>query len=308
MRCYPCDRYPLPLPEGHRFPIEKYARLRLRLEEQAAAGASLQLIEPHAATSDELRRVHCSDYLGRVFAGRLSEAEVRRIGFPWSEQLVERSLRSTGAAVDAAVAAVEDGMAASLAGGTHHAGADWGEGFCVFNDTAVAAREVQAQGLAERVLIIDLDVHQGNGTAAIFANDPSVFTMSMHGARNFPLRKVPSSLDVPLEDGTGDEEYLRLLEPAVAESFTQARPDLVLYIAGADPYEGDRLGRLRLSRAGLLARDRLVLTAAQEQGVPLAIVCGGGYCEDIDAIAEIHAATMLEAARLVTSGGAWATR
>lgn len=298
MRCYPCDRYPLPLPEGHRFPIEKYARLRLRLEEQAAAGADLQLIEPHAATPDELRRVHCSDYLGRVFAGRLSAAEVRRIGFPWSEQLVERSLRSTGAAVDAAVAAVEDGMAASLAGGTHHAGADWGEGFCVFNDTAVAAREVQAQGLAERVLIIDLDVHQGNGTAAIFADDPSVFTMSMHGARNFPLRKVPSSLDVPLEDGTGDEEYLRLLEPAVAESFTRARPDLVLYIAGADPYEGDRLGRLRLSRAGLLARDRLVLTAAQERGVPLAIVCGGGYCEDIDAIAEIHTATMLEAARL----------
>lgn len=300
MRCYPCDRYPLPLPEGHRFPIEKYARLRLRLEEQAAAGADLQLIEPHAATPDELRRVHCSDYLGRVFAGRLSAAEVRRIGFPWSEQLVERSLRSTGAAVDAAVAAVEDGMAASLAGGTHHAGADWGEGFCVFNDTAVAAREVQAQGLAERVLIIDLDVHQGNGTAAIFADDPSVFTMSMHGARNFPLRKVPSSLDVPLEDGTGDEEYLQLLEPAVAESFTRARPDLVLYIAGADPYEGDRLGRLRLSRAGLLARDRLVLTAAQERGVPLAIVCGGGYCEDIDAIAEIHTATMLEAARLTS--------
>ncbi len=300
MRCYPCDRYPLPLPEGHRFPIEKYARLRLRLEEQAAAGADLQLIEPHAATPDELRRVHCSDYLGRVFAGRLSEVEVRRIGFPWSEQLVERSLRSTGAAVDAAVAAVEDGMAASLAGGTHHAGADWGEGFCVFNDTAVAAREVQAQGLAERVLIIDLDVHQGNGTAAIFADDSSVFTMSMHGARNFPLRKVSSSLDVPLEDGTGDEEYLQLLEPAVDESFTRARPDLVLYIAGADPYEGDRLGRLRLSRAGLLARDRLVLTAAKEQGVPLAIVCGGGYCEDIDAIAEIHTATMLEAARLTS--------
>jgi len=308
MRCYPCDRYPLPLPNGHRFPIEKYARLRMRLEEHVAAGARLQLIEPHAATLDELRRVHCSDYLGRVFAGRLSAAEIQRIGFPWSEQLVERSLRSTGAAVDAAVAAVEDGVAASLAGGTHHAGADWGEGFCVFNDTAVAAREVQSQGLAERVLIIDLDVHQGNGTAAIFANDPSVFTMSMHGARNFPLRKVPSSLDVSLEDETGDEEYLRLLEPAVVESFTKSRPDLVLYIAGADPYEKDRLGRLRMTRAGLLERDRLVLKAAFEQGVPLAIVCGGGYCEDINAIAEIHAATMLEAARLSDSCPSRSTR
>jgi acetoin utilization deacetylase AcuC-like enzyme len=298
MRLYPCDRYPLPLPDGHRFPLEKYARLRQRLQLEAAAGADLQFIEPHAATPDELRRVHCPEYLGRVFAGRLSAAEVRRIGFPWSEQLVERSLRSTGAAVDAAAAAMEDGLAASLAGGTHHAGPDWGEGFCVFNDTAVAARELQARGLVQRVLILDCDVHQGNGTAAIFANDPSVFTMSIHGAHNFPLRKVAGSLDVPLEDGIADTAYLRLLEPAVAESFERGQPDFVFYIAGADPYEGDRLGRLRLTRDGLLQRDRLVFSAAATLGIPVAIVCGGGYCEDLDAIAEIHTATMLEAARI----------
>jgi acetoin utilization deacetylase AcuC-like enzyme len=229
-------------------------------------------------------------------AGTLSRDEIRRIGFPWSPHLVERSLRSTGAAVDAAAAAVEDGVAASLAGGTHHAGSNWGEGYCVFNDVAVAAREMQARGAVCRVLVLDCDVHQGNGTAEIFAADETVFTMSIHGARNFPLRKQPGSLDVPLEDGTGDEEYLERLEEAVAESFARAGADLVLYIAGADPYEGDRLGRLRLTKPGLLARDRLVFDAARQAGVPTAIVCGGGYCTDLESIVDIHAATMLEAA------------
>jgi acetoin utilization deacetylase AcuC-like enzyme len=299
MRLYPCDRYPLPLPEGHRFPLAKYALLRQRLEAEVASGARLQFIQPHAATPDELLRVHCRDYIGRVLAGRLTAAEVRRIGFPWSPELVERSLRSTGAAVDAAAAAITDGVAASLAGGTHHAGSNWGEGFCLFNDTAVAARELQDRGLIERVLILDCDVHQGNGTAEIFAGDPTVFTMSIHGGRNFPLRKFPSSLDVPLEDGTGDDDYLRLLGPAVAESFDRGRPNLVLYIAGADPYAGDRLGRLRLSQAGLLERDRLIFRAAAAAGVPLAIVCGGGYCQDLEMVAAIHAATMLEASRLL---------
>jgi acetoin utilization deacetylase AcuC-like enzyme len=296
MRLFPCDRYPLPLPDGHRFPIDKYALLRRRLEAHAAAGVDLEFIEPHAATDDELARVHDRAYLGRVLSGTLAPAEIRRIGFPWSTALVERSLRSTGAAVDAAAAALEDGIAASLAGGTHHAGSDWGEGFCVFNDTAVAAREMQARGAVRRVLILDCDVHQGNGTAEIFARDPTVFTMSIHGARNFPLRKHPSSLDVALDDGTGDDEYLRLLEPAVAESLDRARAELVLYIAGADPYAGDRLGRLALSKAGLLARDRLVLSAVQGSGAALAIVCGGGYCPDLESIVDIHAATILLAA------------
>jgi len=296
MRLFPCDRYHLPLPDGHRFPIDKYTLLRQRLQGHARAGAPLEFIEPHAATDDELLRVHARDYLGRVLGGGLSREEVRRIGFPWSRELVERSLRSTGAAVDAAAAALEDGLAASLAGGTHHAGTDWGEGYCVFNDTAVAAREMQARGDVERVLILDCDVHQGNGTAEIFANDPTVFTMSMHGARNFPLRKYPSSLDVPLEDGTGDDEYLRALAAALVESFERARPDIVLYIAGADPYEGDRLGRLAVTKAGLLERDRRVLAAARAAITPLAIVCGGGYCQDLEAIVDIHAATMLLAA------------
>jgi len=296
MRLFPSDRYPLPLPEGHRFPIAKYGLLRRRLEAHAAAGAPLEFVEPHAATDEELLRVHDRAYLGRVLAGTLSPAEVRRLGFPWSPQLVERSLRSTGAAVDAAAAALEDGRAASLAGGTHHAGPDWAEGFCVFNDTAVAAREMQARGVVRRILILDLDVHQGNGTAAIFAGDPDVFTASIHGARNFPLRKVPGSLDVPLEDGAGDDAYLAALAAALDASFARSRPDLVLYIAGADPFVGDRLGRLRLTKAGLRSRDRMVLAAADAASAPVAIVCGGGYCDDIDSIVDIHAATMLLAA------------
>ena len=296
MRLFPSDRYPLPLPEGHRFPAAKYGLLRRRLEAHAAAGAALEFVEPHAATDEELLRVHDRGYVGRVFSGTLTRDEQRRIGFPWSEPLVERSLRSTGAAIDAAAAAVDDGIAASLAGGTDHAGTSWGEGFCVFNDTAVATREMQARGAARRVLILDCDVHQGNGTAEIFAADPTVFTMSIHGARNFPLRKYPSSLDVPLDDGTDDDAYLAALAPAVVESFGRGRPDLVFYIAGADPYEHDRLGRLRLTKQGLVDRDRLVRHAARAAGVPLAIVLGGGYSADLDAIVDIHAATMLMAA------------
>jgi len=296
MRLFPSDRYPLPLPEGHRFPAAKYSLLRRRLEAHAAAGAALEFVEPHAATDEELLRVHDRGYVGRVFSGTLTRDEQRRIGFPWSAALVERSLRSTGAAVDAAAAAVEDGVAASLAGGTHHAGTSWGEGFCVFNDTAVATREMQARGVARRVLILDCDVHQGNGTAEIFAADPTVFTMSIHGARNFPLRKHPSSLDVPLDDGTDDDAYLAALAPAVVESFGRGRPDLVFYIAGADPYEHDLLGRLRLTKQGLVNRDRMVLDAARAAGVPLAIVLGGGYSADLDAIVDIHTATMLMAA------------
>ena len=297
MRLFPSDRYTLPLPAGHRFPVEKYRLLRERLEWHAAAGEPLEFIEPHAATDEELLRVHDRAYVGRVMAGTLSPAEVRRIGFPWSEQLVARSLRSTGAAVDAAAAALEDGVAASLAGGTHHAGSDFGEGYCLFNDTAVAAREMQARGAVSRVLILDLDVHQGNGTAQIFAGDPSVFTLSVHGERNFPLRKHPGSLDIGLEDGADDATYLAAVDAALDRSLGRWWADLILYIAGADPFEGDRLGRLAVSRQGLLERDRRVLAAARDAGTPVAIVCGGGYAADVAAIAEIHSATMLLAAK-----------
>jgi acetoin utilization deacetylase AcuC-like enzyme len=283
--------------------VEKYRALRKRLEAEAAAGAVLEFIEPHAATDEEILRVHTRDYVGRVMAGTLTPAEVRRIGFPWSEQLVARSLRSTGAAVDAAAAALEDGIAASLAGGTHHAGSDWGEGYCVFNDTAVAAREMQARGMVERVVILDLDVHQGNGTAEIFADDPSVFTVSVHGARNFPLRKHPGDLDIGLEDGADDSTYLAAVDAALVGALGEVGVDLLLYIAGADPYAGDRLGRLSVSRAGLLERDRRVLAAARSAGLPVGIVCGGGYCADIGAIVEIHAGTMLLAAELLAAEG-----
>ena len=296
MRLYPCDKYPLPLPKGHRFPIQKYELLRQRLEQDAATGMPFEFVEPHRANDEELRRVHCPQYLGRVFRGTLTHAEIRRIGFPWSEELVERSLRSTGAAVDAAVSALRDGVAASLAGGTHHAGTNWGEGFCIFNDTAVAAREIQDRGLIQRALIIDCDVHQGNGTAEIFTHDDSVFTLSLHGEKNFPLRKYPSSLDVPLADGTSDEGYLAATQKALEDSFSIFDPDIIFYIAGADPYKEDRLGRLGVSQDGLLQRDRLVFCAAVANRVPIAIVCGGGYCNDLSMIAEIHAQTMREAA------------
>jgi len=301
MKLFPSDRFELPLPDGHSFPLAKYRLLRERLEGAAAEGARLSFHTPQAASRESLARVHDADYLERVFAGTLTPAEVRRIGFPWSRQLVERSRRSTGAAVDAATAAMEQGVAASLAGGTHHAGIAFGEGYCVFNDTAVAVRELQAAGKVHRAAILDLDVHQGNGTAEIFAEDPSVFTASVHGGRNFPLRKVPSSLDIPLDDGTADELYLEAADRATRAAIHEGRPDLLLYIAGSDPYEGDRLGRLAVSAAGLLERDRIVFDAVKRAGLPLAIVCGGGYCLDVSKTAAIHAATMLEASSRLES-------
>ncbi len=286
------------MPDGHRFPIQKYEILRQRLEKDVEAGEPFVFIEPHAASDEELRRVHCPQYLGRVFGGTLTKAEIQRIGFPWSEDLIERSLRSTGAAVDAGVSALRDGIAASLAGGTHHAGTNWGEGFCVFNDIAVATREIQDRGLVRNVLIVDCDVHQGNGTAEIFANDGTVYTFSIHGAKNFPLRKYPSSLDVPLADGTSDERYLSELDSALNIAFSNFQPQLIFYIAGADPFEGDRLGRLNVSQEGLRQRDMLVLNMAIQHRVPVAIVCGGGYCNDITMITEIHRSTMRQAAAL----------
>ena len=286
------------MPDGHRFPIQKYEILRQRLEKDVEAGEPFVFIEPHAASDEELRRVHCPQYLGRVFGGTLTKAEIQRIGFPWSEDLIERSLRSTGAAVDAGVSALRDGIAASLAGGTHHAGTNWGEGFCVFNDIAVATREIQDRGLVRNVLIVDCDVHQGNGTAEIFANDGTVYTFSIHGAKNFPLRKYPSSLDVPLADGTSDKRYLSELDSALNIAFSNFQPQLIFYIAGADPFEGDRLGRLNVSQEGLRQRDMLVLNMAIQHRVPVAIVCGGGYCNDITTITEIHRSTMRQAAAL----------
>jgi len=285
------DHFELPLPVQHRFPMAKYRQLRERVLASAWAGCC-ELHVPDAATDEQLGLVHDADYVQRVVSGRLTSDEIRRIGFPWSAALVERSRRSVGATIAAARAALADGLAANLAGGTHHAYAGFGEGFCVFNDVAVAVRVVQRESRIRRALIIDCDVHQGNGTASIFANDPSAFTFSIHAAKNFPLRKHPGDVDVALPDGTDDETYLGALEGGLTRAFDVTDHELVFYLAGADPFEGDRLGRMRLTKAGLLQRDRVVLTACRQRGLPVAVAMAGGYAPVIDDIVDIHAGTI----------------
>jgi acetoin utilization deacetylase AcuC-like enzyme len=290
MKVFYCDHFVLPLPDGHRFPMEKYRLLR----EAVASLPGVRLEVPDAATDEALLRVHTATYLDAVVHGRLGREEVRRIGFPWSVELVERSRRSVGGTLAAARAALEEGFAVNLAGGTHHAFPGHGEGFCVFNDVAVAARAVQAGGAARRVAVLDLDVHQGNGTAAVFRNDESVLTLSVHGEGNYPFRKEESDLDVSLPDGTGDEGFLHAVDQCLG-LLLQWDPDLILYLAGADPWEGDSLGRLSVSRAGMALRDRRVHAAASGAGVPLAVVMSGGYAPDPRDIAALHAATVREA-------------
>jgi len=299
VRAFYCDHFVLPLPEGHRFPMDKYARLRRRVLQDQILSAD-DLIEPHAASWDDLCRVHTPEYAARVRDGLLSRDEQRRIGFPWSAQMVERSRRSVGGTIDAARAALEDGVSANLAGGTHHAFRDRGEGYCVFNDVAVAAVTLLETARVRHVAVIDLDVHQGNGTAAIFAGDPRVFTCSLHGAANYPFHKERSSLDVPLPDGIDDDQYLAHLMAALDAVFEGA-PDLVFYLAGADPYEGDRLGRMQLTVAGLRHRDLLVFERCRAERVPVAVSMAGGYAPDVDAIAGIHAGTIAEATRSARS-------
>jgi acetoin utilization deacetylase AcuC-like enzyme len=288
MLIYYTDHFVLPLPPGHRFPMRKYADLRARV---AAVAPSL-LREPPAATDAELARAHDAAYVAAALRGALDERAQKRIGFPWSPAMIERSRRSAGATVAACRSALASGYGINLAGGTHHAHREYGEGFCVFNDAAVAARAMQAEGLAARVLVVDLDVHQGDGTAAIFADDASVFTLSLHGRNNFPFRKHDSDLDVELDDGTGDARYLAALDVALPRALERARPDLAIYLAGADPFHGDRLGKLALTKAGLLARDRRVLTSLRAAGIPVAIAMAGGYADDIADIVDIHFATV----------------
>ena len=296
MKLFYADHFVLPLPEGHRFPMEKYARLRARL---MASGhfAATDFHVPTAASDTEILRAHDAGYLQRVVRGTLDRNDERRIGFPWSEAMVERSRRSAGATLAACRAALEDGCAANLAGGTHHAFRDRGEGFCVFNDAAIAALAMRAEGRVERLAIIDCDVHQGNGTAAILARRPDCFTFSIHGARNYPFEKETSDLDVELPDGTGDVGYLAALDDALVQVFARD-PQLIIYLAGADPFEDDRLGRLKLSKAGLAARDELVLSECRRRGLPVAVAMAGGYARQIDDTVSIHAATIETAARL----------
>lgn len=288
MLIYGSDRYVLPLPAGHRFPLRKYAALRARVAQRAPQC----LREPPAADDIALTRAHDARYVADITQGRIDCAAQRRIGFPWSEAMVERSRRSAGATIAACRSALACGFGINLAGGTHHAHRAFGAGFCVFNDTVVAARAMQAEAGIAQVLVVDLDVHQGDGTAAIVADDPTVFTLSLHGRRNFPFRKARSDLDVELDDGTGDAAYLAALRPALERALERCRPELAIYLAGADPYVGDRYGRLALTKAGLAARDRLVLDALAARRIPVAVAMAGGYAERIDDVVDIHAATV----------------
>ncbi len=291
MKIFYTDHYVLPLPAGHRFPMAKYSLLRQRVEEARLAGEGA-LREPHAATDEEILRAHDHGYLERVASGQLSARELRRIGFPWTPQMVERSRRSAGATIEACRAALDEGVSVNLAGGTHHAFRDHGEGYCVFNDSAIAALAMQAEGRARRTAILDCDVHQGNGTASILANDATVFTLSIHAAKNFPFRKEASDIDIELPDGTSDAGYLYVLEQGVRDALTASQPDLAIYLAGADPYVGDRLGRLSLTKEGLQARDRKVFELCRAASVPVAVVMAGGYSSDIADTVDIHFATV----------------
>jgi acetoin utilization deacetylase AcuC-like enzyme len=275
--------------------MAKYSRLREVVVNEGSIAPS-HLCEAPAAAWDDLALAHTPEYIAAVADGTLPREAQRRIGFPWSPAMVERARRSVGATIAAARAALEDGVAANLAGGTHHAFADRGEGYCVFNDVAVATRVLQRDGLAHRVVVVDCDVHQGNGTAAIFRGDPSVFTFSLHGAKNFPFRKEASDLDVELDDGADDDTYLRLLDIHLPRAIDLHEPDIVFYLAGADPFEGDRLGRLKLSVEGLRRRDARVLGRCRDLGVPIVVTMSGGYAADVDAIVRIHANTIALAA------------
>jgi acetoin utilization deacetylase AcuC-like enzyme len=283
MKAFYSDHFVLPLPEGHRFPMAKYSMLRERV---AAELSEVQMLEAPAATEGELALVHEPDYVQAVMQGTLSPQALREIGFPWTLAMAERSRRSAGASIAAARVAAQEGIAGNLAGGTHHASANQGGGFCVFNDIAITARVRQMEHfrLTKRqlqVLVVDLDVHQGNGTASIFANDPSVFTLSVHGEKNFPFRKVDSDLDVGLPDGCTDEPYLAALDAALQTVLHRIQPEFLIFLAGADAHEGDRLGRLKLTEEGMKARDQRVFDWAKSLDLPMIICMGGGYGRDL---------------------------
>jgi acetoin utilization deacetylase AcuC-like enzyme len=294
------DHFPIPLPPDHRFPIDKYRLLReMILSEQIIPCASMRVPDP--ATREQIYLAHDPVYVDHVIKGSLGEREIRRIGFPWSPELVVRSLHSVGGTIAACRTAIEAGASANLAGGTHHAHRDFGSGYCLLNDCAVAIKVVQLENLAENVIVLDCDVHQGDGTAAIFSSDPSVFTFSIHGARNFPFHKVPGNLDIELDDGTGDADYLQALETGLIQAFSAFEGDLVIYLAGADPFYDDRLGRLGLSKQGLAERDKLVLSTCQQAGLPVAIVMAGGYARNVADTVAIHKETVHQAANLYKS-------
>jgi acetoin utilization deacetylase AcuC-like enzyme len=287
-RLFYCDHHPIPLPPGHKFPVAKYALLRALL----AADGIYDFQPAPLADADTIELAHDTAYVQAILNGTAGERVMRRIGFPWSPELVRRTLASVGGTLAASRDAMERGFGGNLAGGTHHAFRGEGSGFCVFNDLAVAILALRRDGLAGRAAVIDLDVHQGDGTAAIFAEDPAVLTLSMHGENNFPFRKQRSRIDVALADGTGDAEYLHQLQEVLPE-VTAFRPEVIFYQSGVDALAGDRLGRLALTLDGLKRRDRLVLEVSH--AIPLVITLGGGYGDPIERTAEAHANTFRQA-------------
>ena len=295
--CY-SDRYLVPLIPTHPFPMQKYRLVRNRLLEEGSI-THWNLIEPSLAVDEDVLLVHERDYWFRCKAGDLSAAEIRRIGFPWSIALVQRSQASVQGTIEAARYALHDGVASNLAGGTHHAFPDHGEGYCVLNDIAIATRVLQRDGFVRRVAIIDCDVHQGNGTAAIFDGDADVFTFSMHGEKNFPLRKERSTIDVNLPDGIDDEGDLQLLSRYVPAILQEFQPDFVFYQAGVDPHERDRLGKLKLTHEGLRVRDEFVIGKCRKAGIPIVTTMGGGYGKDINDTVEGHCNTVRTALRFI---------
>lgn len=292
-RAFAHDRFTYPLPEGHRFPLGRYRLLREAIEERGLA----RVEEAPAATDADLLLAHDPLYLERVVAGRLTDREQKAVGLPWSPQLVERGRRSVGATMAASRAALDDGTGINLGGGTHHAFADAGKGFCTFNDVAVAVRRLRADGAITRALVVDLDVHQGDGTHALLGPDPATTCMSINGGANYPFRRVPGDVEQDLPDGTGDDAYLAALERLLPLALDRGRPDICFYLAGADPYEHDRLGRLALTMDGLAARDVLVRDCMRLEGVPVVVLLAGGYGRRIEDTVAINLATVSSFAR-----------
>ena len=294
MRIFYTDQFAIPLPAKHTFPVQKYAMLRKRL--LASKQLAMENFHiPPAATLEDITRVHDEKYIQRFINGELTAGELRPIGLPWSREIVERARRSAGGTIAACRSALQENIAANLGGGTHHAFRDRGQGYCILNDAAIAARALQAQKQVEKILIIDCDVHQGNGTAAFFKNDPSVFTFSIHGKKNFPYKKEKSDLDIALDDETGDDEYLQELKRGLNISLQQIHADLVIYLAGADPYKDDRFGRLAMTKNGLAQRDQMVFNACNVYGLPVAVTLAGGYAREVNDTVDIHFQTVAAA-------------
>jgi len=292
------DRWRFPLPDHHRFPIDKYALLRERVVADGTAAPD-EVHEADAVSWDRLAAVHDAGLLARIRSGDLTTREQRGLGLPWSAALVERGRRSVGGTIEAARLALDRGVGMNLGGGTHHAGRAFARGYCLFNDVAVAFARLRAGGEIRRALVVDCDVHQGDGTADLLGPDPDCFTLSLHGARNYPFQRIPSDLDVDLPEGTGDERYLAALGEALDHALPRAGAELAFYLAGADPWHGDRLGRLALTKPGLLARDELVLDRLLDTGAAVCVVLAGGYAPDVRDTVDINAATAAAVARRV---------